>query len=148
MPNKFSIDSAANTAALEVYVGEVLVTIYSYDGTNILLSERPTDTTVDKSSLTAAVADIETWRDNVVRYCGLIYAFAAHGLRINDHANTIRYRMEFGAVMAIDATSTKTTQSTVFAARPALTLSPEQFNRFIRCLKVMLGQPIEGWVKW
>jgi hypothetical protein len=82
-----------------------------------------------------------------VNYCSVSYAFAAHDLRVNDHPNTTRYRLEFGDVMAIDATNNKNTGATEFKARPALTLSPEQFNRFIRILEMLQGQSIRAYIK-
>ena len=145
--NKFSVDGTANTAALELYVDDVLVTTYAWNGAAFVLSERLADVTVNRDQLVINVTDIETWHRMVESYCALAYSFDPHDLRINDHANTTRYRLEFGAVMAIDATVTKASSDTTFKARPAVTAPPEQFRRFIRCLKMMLGQPVETWVK-
>ena len=150
---KASVDGTANTASLEIYVDSVLVTTYSWNGTAFLLSERLTDVTLDRADLSGNVTDIEGWRDTCLRYCNVVIAFDPHELRVNDHTVNLRYRLEFGAVMAIDATINKTTGDIVFAARPALTLSGEQLDRFIRTLKMMLGQPvygkpIYGWVVW
>lgn len=145
--NKFSVDGTVNTAALELYVDDVLVTTYTWAGGTFVLSERLTDVTVTRSGLVTNVADIETWQRMVDTYCAVTYSFDPHDLRVNDHANTTRYRLEFGAVMAIDCTITKASGDTEFKARSEVTATPEEFRRFIRCLKMMLGQPIEGWIK-
>jgi len=132
-------DGTNNTANLEIYLDNVLITTFNYNGVLFTLSPRPTVTTVNRPDFVGNVEDIVTWHTSLEKWLTLNYSFKPHFLRINDHTNTTRFRLEFGAIMAIDALVNKPAQTTEFQARLALTLSPEEFRRFLSVLQRILG---------
>jgi hypothetical protein len=135
---KTTVDGNANTASLEIFVNGVLETTYSWNGTTVVLSDRPNDTTVTKDDIGVIVSDIGMWLDGVHRYCSVEYAeFEAHSLDVDDKASKHTFKLKFGDVTAIHAIVSKSNPNVEFKARPELTLSPEQFRRFRLVLKAV-----------
>lgn len=132
---KTLVDGNANTAALEIYVDNVLITTYSFANNVFTLSERPTDTVVTKDDVASNVADIERWMALVAMYCSVVYDdFAPHSLDLDDKVNRFIMKLKFGDAMAIHAIVQKSTPQVEFKARPELNLTPEEFRRFRKVL--------------
>lgn len=136
---KATVDGTTNTASLEIYVDSILVTTYSYDGTNFTLSERPSETTLSRADLSGNVADIGLWMESVRRRCTVLYPYTPHSFDADDHANRTVYRMRPNGVLAIHAIYHKDPDTFTFKERPALLLNPEEFRQFDWVLRLMLA---------
>lgn len=144
-----AIDGVGGTATLEIVANGVVETTYTYTNNIFTLSERLSDVTLSKSEVTVTENDIEGWYNGVVANIGCTYAWAAHSLDIDDKNTRVVYKLKFGdsnEIQAIHAILHKNNGSYEFKARSELTLTPHQFHRFVRTLKLILGQPIEGWI--
>lgn len=137
------IDSEGNTASAEILLGGEIETAYSFNGSQFILSERLSEAVLDPDEMKETIRGINKWWVMCQNGLNMNYtANSAYLYKIEETANNVQFDLKFGAVVAIDAKYKRSTGVTTFKGRDQLTLTPSEFQRFVRTLVGMLNYTV------
>ena len=133
-----SVNGGSGAATLDILVDGQVQTTYSYADNAFTMSERPSDVTVSKDDVAAILDNIDAWMLAVHKHCTVVYdAFEPHDFSVDDRSNRVVIKLKFGPDLAIHAIVQKASPDVELKARPALLLSPCQFDRFRKVLSAI-----------
>lgn len=130
---RVSVDSFGDPATFPIEVGDQVVTTYTYNwATGIFhLNARESVASLTLEGTRQIQNAVTTWLDDIRQKTSFVYSPTAFKSILDQDAATIRAKLSFGQLVAVDVTFFLETSLCVYQGRGALDLSISQFRVFI-----------------
>lgn len=141
-PPKFNFDIVANSSTLDLLVGGVFETAYSYANDVVTLSVRLSDTDIALTNLRDNVHNIGVWQSFISNHLEIDNSNETNYHSILDwtSSNHVTCLLEIGIVTVITADCKLSNGVTTFLARPQVVLSWRDFGRFVKTLQTFISE--------
>ena len=133
---KFSIDSAAATASVELYVDAQLVTSYQFAAGAFALPERLTQLVLTLEQLVENVDTLNRWYNMILRYIVPVSGSLAD-FTFDLNGDTIKYRVKtkINSILYTNAKCVVATNIVTFEPRPSASFTVREFAKFLWALQ-------------
>ena len=137
--NSMAVNAVTGTGSLDLYVGGVIETTYTYGSGAFTLSVRPDDIVLEADVAREKIREINSWWVLCQQVLALNYSPAVvYVYKMEETSTNVQWDLTFGEVKIINAKYKRSNGKTTFKARPEITLTPAEFQRFNRALVGML----------